>query len=379
VKSGLADELVALSRAIHADPELAYEEHRAMERIAALVERHGHSVERGIGGVETAFRARIGPRSGPAVSLLAEYDALPTMGHACGHNLIAMTAVGAFLLAAGQAGELERGIELIGTPAEEGGGGKIRLLQAGIFRGAVAALSSHASAQARWVVSEGLLGRAAFRVTYRGVAAHATVSPEEGRSALDAVIGLFNGVAVWRQRLPAGAHANGIITAGGEAMNIVPPHAEAQFALRARTARELDRLIADFGDVARGAALQTGTTVEVVESGLRYDPPLVNPALAGLLDEELRQRGIEAVHGAAIPASSDIGNLSQVFPADYIAFPVSAAPVPGHSVQMRDAATSEIAHRNAAIVIDALAASALRLARDAALRDTLAKAQPPPG
>ena len=374
-----ASELIALSREIHADPELAYEEHRAVERIAALVERHGHRVERGIGGVATAFRARSGPASGPAISLLAEYDALPTMGHACGHNLIAMTAVGAFLEAAAQVTGGGVAIELIGTPAEEGGGGKIKLLRAGVFAETVAALSSHASAQARWVVSEGLLGRASFRVTYTGVAAHATVSPEEGRSALDAVIALFNGVAAWRQRFPAGAHANGIITAGGEAMNIIPPHAEAHFALRARTATGLDRLVQEFRDVAQGAALLTGTTVEVGETGLRYDPPLVNPALAGLLGEELRRLGIDAVHGAAIPASSDIGNLSQAFPADYIAFPISAEPVPGHSTQMRENAVSEIAHRNAAIVIDALAAAALRLARDGELRSALAAAQPPPG
>jgi len=376
MSSGLAGELVALSREIHDDPELGYAEHRAMERIATLLERHGHAVQRGVGGVPTAFRARVGPAAGPAVALLAEYDALPQLGHACGHNLIAVTAVGAFLVAAERAEGLGVAIELIGTPAEEGGGGKIKLLEAGVFREAVAALSSHASAQCRWVVSEGLLGRAAYRVTYAGVAAHATVSPEVGRSALDAVIALFNGVAAWRQRLPAGAHANGIITAGGEAMNIVPAHAEARFALRAATATELDTLITDFGDVARGAALQTGTTVEVAEMELRYDPPLVNPVLAELLSTELRLLGVEAVRGAAIPASSDIGNLSQVFPADYIAFPVSADPIPGHSVQMREAAVSEIAHRNAAIVIAALAAAALRIAGDEALRGALQQAQP---
>ncbi|MDP9246116.1 MAG: amidohydrolase [Chloroflexota bacterium] len=379
MRADLAAELVTLSREIHDDPELAYEEHRAVERIAAVVERHGHRVERGVGAVATAFRARVGPPTGPAVSLLAEYDALPTMGHACGHNLIAMTTVGAFLLAAEQAAGADLAVELVGTPAEEGGGGKIKLLRAGVFTDTVAALSSHASAQARWVVSEGLLGRAAFRVRYAGVAAHATVSPEDGRSALDAVIALFNGVALWRQRLPAGAHANGIITAGGEAMNIVPAHAEAHFSLRARTAAELDRLIVEFGDVAKGAALQTGTTVEVVESGPRYDPPLVNPALAALLGEELGRRGIAALHGAAISASSDIGNLSQRMPADYIAFPVSPDAIPGHSIQMREAAISQTAHANAAIVTEVLAAAALRIARDAELRDALAKAQPDRG
>ena len=136
------DDLVQLSREINADPELAYEEHRAVARITKLLEKHGHKVERNLGGLPTAFRARIGP-AGPAVALLAEYDALPDVGHGCGHNLISMTIVGAFLAAAAQAKALQVGIELIGTPAEEKGGGKIDLLDKGVFRDSVAALFSH--------------------------------------------------------------------------------------------------------------------------------------------------------------------------------------------------------------------------------------------
>ena len=138
----LSDELVVLSRAIHGTPELAYQEREAARTIVTLLRRHGHEVEIPFGGLETAFRARVGPK-GPSVALLAEYDALPEIGHACGHNLIAMSNVGAFLLAAQRAKELQVGVELVGTPAEENGGGKIDLLGAGVFRQSVAVLSSH--------------------------------------------------------------------------------------------------------------------------------------------------------------------------------------------------------------------------------------------
>src|SRR4026208_2467944 len=200
-------ELVALSRAIHGAPELAYQERTAVKNIAALLASHGHKVEQKLGGVETAFRARAGP-AGPAVALLAEYAALPEIGHACGHNLIAMSNVGAFLLAAERAKELKIGVELIGTPAEESGGGaidltdagglrrsapgrwpkrgveligppaeergggKIDLIDAGVFRDSVAVLSSHPSGDPDWEFGGSSLGVVTKRVTFHGVAAH---------------------------------------------------------------------------------------------------------------------------------------------------------------------------------------------------------------
>ncbi len=211
IDTELRRSLLALSRGIHAEPELGYMEHRAAARISALVAEHGHDVELGVGGVATALRARVGP-PGQSVALLAEYDALPDLGHACAHNLIAMTNVGAFLLAAREPDALQIGVMLLGTPAEEGGGGKVRLLEAGQFEGVVAALSSHASADAQWVVSEGLLGRSRWEVIFHGVAAHATVSPGRGRNALNGVIALFNGLVAWGAQWPEGAHVNGIIS-----------------------------------------------------------------------------------------------------------------------------------------------------------------------
>src|SRR5213593_4351465 len=150
-------DLLALSRTIHDDPELAYNERHAAAAIAALLERAGYAVEQGIGGLETAFRVRAGP-AGPAIALLAEYDALPDVGHGCGHNLIAISNVGAFLVAAASTPRLEVGVELIGTPAEENGGGKIDLLRKGIFDRILAAFSSHPSGQGDWVVSGTGLG-----------------------------------------------------------------------------------------------------------------------------------------------------------------------------------------------------------------------------
>jgi metal-dependent amidase/aminoacylase/carboxypeptidase family protein len=174
-------DLIELSRDIHGHPELAYQEHHAVDAIAAMLKRHGHPLERGVGGLDTAFRARVGPKDGPAVALLAEYDALPDVGHGCGHNLIAISNVGAYLVVAASAARLEVGVELIGTPAEENGGGKIDLLRKGVFDRVLAALSSHPSGQGGWMVSGTGLGVVGKRVTFTGVASHA--GPRRRRAA----------------------------------------------------------------------------------------------------------------------------------------------------------------------------------------------------
>jgi amidohydrolase len=367
----MRDELLRLSREIHADPELAYEERRAVDRIAALLERHGHAVERRLGGVETAFRALVGP-AGPAVALLAEYDALPEIGHACGHNLIAMTNVGAFLAAAEERGALQVGIELIGTPAEEKGGGKIDLLGAGVFAKVVAALSSHPSGSPGWETTTVSLGVVAKRVAFRGVASHAAFSPDLGRNALNAVIRVFTGVDGWRQHMPKDARVHGIVThGGGPAYNIVPAFAECVFGLRAKTIQELEGMVATFEAIASGAALQTGTEVTITDEMRVYAPTKPHQRIGELLRAELSSRGIEATPGALVLASTDLGNVSQAVPTDHIGFPVAETRIGGHNIEMREASITELAHRNAFIVVEALAASARRIATDAKLRDEL--------
>jgi len=369
LSSPLADELVRLSREIHADPELAYQERRAAARIAQMLERHGAGVQMGIGGLETAFRARVGP-PGPAVALIAEYDALAGVGHGCGHNLIAMTNVGAFLQAASD-DDLGMAIELIGTPAEEDGGGKIDLLDAGVFDDVAFALSTHPAAQGSWGVGGTGLGIVGKRVVYRGAASHAGSSPERGRNALNGVIRLFIGIDAWRQHLPADSRVHGIITHGGDAVNVIPARAEAKFGLRAKDLATLEAMVAMFTDIAQGAALETATIVEITDYLRLYAPVEANTKLGDVLADELRRRGVEAERGVLVTASTDLGNVSQKVPTDWIRFPVSEGPIAGHSEAMRDACASDLAHRNALLVVEALAAAAHRVATDASLRDSI--------
>ncbi len=367
--SRLAEDLVRLSREIHADPEIAYQERRAAARIAALLKTHGHEVQMGIGGLETAFRARVGP-DGPSIALIAEYDALAGVGHGCGHNLIAMTNVGAFLHAASEK-DLGMAIELIGTPAEEDGGGKIDLLTAGVFDDVAFALSTHPAAQGNWGVSASGLGIVGKRVIYRGSASHAGSSPERGRNALNGVIRLFIGIDAWRQHLPTDSRVHGIITHGGDAVNVIPARAEAKFGLRAKDLATLDEMVAMFTEVAQGAALETGTTVEITDYLPLYAPVAANTALGDVVAAELRSRGVEADRGELVTASTDLGNISQKLPTDWVRFPVTPAPIAGHSDAMRDACVTDLAHRNALLVVEALAAAAHRLASDASLRQSI--------
>jgi amidohydrolase len=373
--SSLREDLLALSREIHGDPEVAYEEHRAADRICGLLSRHGFEVERPLGGLATAFRAHVGP-AGPSVALLAEYDALPGIGHACGHNLIAITNVGAFLVAARRMEKLDLGIDLIGTPAEESGGGKIDLIDAGVFARTVAALSSHPSGGGSWECGTTSLGIVEKVVAYRGVAAHAAYSPERGRNALNGVIRLFVGIDGWRQHLPSDARVHGVITnGGGPAANVVPAFAEAKFGIRAGTIERLREMEKTFADIARGAAVQTGTEVEITDSMRLYAPTQPNPRLTALLEEELRSRGIELGQKEVVMASTDFGNVSQVVPADYIGFPVSSEKIGGHNIPMREASVSEMAHRNALTVVDVLASAAVRVATDSSLRAELSRSR----
>ena len=365
-------DLIALSREIHGHPELAYQERHAVDAIVAMLERHGHRTERGIGGLETAFRSRVGP-DGPAIALLAEYDALPDVGHGCGHNLIAISNVGAYLAAAANASRLEVGVELVGTPAEENGGGKIDLLRKGVFDKTVAALSSHPSGQGGWAVSGTGLGVVGKRVTFTGVAAHAGSAPEKGRNALNAVVRFFVGIDGWRQQLEVDSRVHGYINDGGKAMNVVPSRTEAIFGLRAKERETLDGMVERFGEIAKGAALLTGTKVEIAEYLPYYEPVKANLALGDVISAELERLGVKPMRGVLVTASTDLGNVSTKIPTDWVRFPVSEKPVPGHSVEMRDACITDLAHQNAMITAEVLGAAAVRLATDKSLRERIAK------
>jgi len=263
-------------------------------------------------------------------------------------------------------------VELIGTPAEENGGGKIDLLRKGVFDRTVAALSSHPAGQGGWAVSGTGLGVVGKRVTFTGVAAHAGSAPEKGRNALNAVIRFFVGIDGWRQQLEVDSRVHGYISDGGKAMNVVPARAEAIFGLRAKGRETLDAMVQRFGEIAKGAALLTGTNVEIAEYLPYYEPVKANLVLGDVIAAELATHGVTPERGILVTASTDLGNVSTKVPTDWVRFPVSKKPVPGHSVEMRDASISDLAHHNAIITAEALGSTAVRVATDKALRERIA-------
>ena len=373
-------ELFNLSRDVHAHPELNYEEFYSANALAGFLEKQGLTVERGIGGVETAFRATIpgGGGEGPTIAVLAEYDALPEIGHGCGHNLIAMAAMGAALGLKANAPDLPGNIMVIGTPAEEGGGGKIRLLEAGAFDGVDATLSSHPFSN-RTIIPAAAprseswsLAMVGYRYMYHGRAAHAAAAPEAGINALNAVIHLFTGIDALRQHLRDDVRIHGVITDGGTAPNVVPQFAAANFMLRSRDGKYLsDEVAGKVRQVAEGAASMTGARLEVEEFYPFYQNVQPNVTLAQAMAANAEVLGIrldEPVPGRpGSGASTDFGNVSQAMPAFELRYAVSETPVPSHTTDMRETAVTDLALSNALLVSKALSLTASDLLRDATL------------
>ena len=377
---GSKRELFDLSKDVHAHPELNYQEYYSSNALAGFLEKHSLQVERGIGGVETAFKATIpgGAGAGPTIAVLAEYDALPEIGHGCGHNLIAMAAMGAALGLQANAADLPGRIEIIGTPAEEGGGGKIRLLEAGVFDGVDATLSSHPFSNRTVIPASAPKGESwslamvGYRYMFHGRAAHAAAAPEAGINALNAVIHLFTGIDALRQHLRDDVRMHGVITDGGLAPNVVPEFAAANFMLRSRDGQYLsNEVVGKVAAIAEGAAAMTGARLEVEEFYPFYENVQPNVVLAQAVAANIQALGIrldEPVSGrAGSGASTDFGNVSQAMPAFELRYAVSETPVASHTRDMCETAITDFALSNALSVAKALSLTASDLLRDATL------------
>ena len=377
---GSKQELFDLSRDVHAHPELNYQEYYSSNALAGFLEKHNLQVERGIGGIETAFKATItgGAGAGPTIAVLAEYDALPEIGHGCGHNLIAMAAMGAALGLKANAADLPGRIEIIGTPAEEGGGGKIRLLEAGAFDGVDATLSSHPFSNRTVIPAASPKGESwslamvGYRYMFHGRAAHAAAAPEAGINALNAVIHLFTGIDALRQHLRDDVRMHGVITDGGLAPNVVPEFAAANFMLRSRDGQYLSsEVVGKVAAIAEGAAAMTGARLEVEEFYPFYENVQPNVVLAQAVANNIQALGIrldEPVAGrAGSGASTDFGNVSQAMPAFELRYAVSETPVASHTRDMCETAITDFALSNALSVAKALSLTAGDLLRDATL------------
>ena len=368
------EELVRIALDLHAHPELNYQEHYAAKLLSDTLERQGFVVERGVGGVETAFRATLegGAGKGPTVALLAEYDALPDIGHGCGHNLIAMTAVGAGLGVQAVRKTIPGRLVVIGTPAEEGGGGKIRLLKAGVFNDVDVALQSHPGSNRTAIPLEvpleesWRLAMVGYRYGFHGKAAHAATMPQEGVNALNAVIHLFTGIDALRQHLLDDVRIHGVITDGGKAPNVVPDFAAANFMLRSRDHKYLrNEVVPKVQQIAEGAAKMTGASLKIEPFYPFYENVRPNNSLAELALINARTVGLEVDDkGLSVrrnAASTDSGNVSQLLPFFNLSFAVSKTPVAGHSKALAEAARSEFALGMALDVAKALALTACDL------------------
>jgi amidohydrolase len=368
----LAEDLWSLALQIHANPELAFKEEKAAAWLTALLERHGCRVERGVGGLATAFRAEgPGAGAGPTIAVMAEYDALPGIGHACGHNVIATAGAGAGAALALVAGALPQTrlpyggrIVVLGTPAEEGGAGKVKLIEAGAFRDVDAAMMIHPRCGTQ--VWRPTLGLMKAKVEYFGKAAHAASWPWRGVNALNAVIALFNALDAMRQHLRPDARVHGVITVGGQQANIIPEYTAAEFYLRSLDKTYLQELRRRFEAAAEGAATATGCRVQVTVDPTIHDPLKPNATMAGLFERNLARIDfpVDPDDGQAGFGSTDAGNVSQAVPTIHPYIRTSPDGVPGHSREFAEHNATPIARAGMVAGAKALALTALDLLAD---------------
>ena len=360
-------EILDLSHRIHANPEPAFEERQAATWIAAALRAHGFEVEHPAGSLETAIRAtRKGGRggAGPRIGILAEYDALPGLGHGCGHNTMAASGVAAAIGLAALADELPGEIVFFGTPAEERGSGKQIMIDDGLFEGIDAALLYHPCDRNH--VESWPLASEDVDVVFSGLQAHASSDPWRGKNALDALILLFTSVGLWRQQLRPTARVHGIVKDGGTAANIIPDRASAWFMLRSDDDAYYQDMKAQFTKMAEAAALATGTTVEVTYSGgattMRNNGVLAERFRANMSAYGIVDQGDDPNAG-----STDMANVSQVCPTIHPDLAICDEGVPGHSILFRDAAATPRADETTLLAVTLVAQTAYELFLDPAL------------
>jgi len=369
-------DLVELSHSIHAEPELAFAEHRSCAKAQALVADHGFEITKAPGGLDTAFRADYG--SGALViGICAEYDALPEIGHACGHNIIAASAVGAALALAEVADELGLTVVLLGTPAEEAGGGKVLLLNAGTFDDIAATVMLHPGPLD--IAAARSLALSQVAVGYRGRESHAAVAPHLGINAADAITVAQVAIGLLRQQFAPGQMTHGIVTDGGQATNVIPARAEMQYTMRANDAESLRELEKRMADCFLAGAVATGCDYAVSETEPPYDELTPDTWLADTFREEMVRLGRSPVSTdveAAFPlGSTDMGNVTKAMPGIHPIVGIDAGGASVHQPGFAAAAAGPSA--DTAVVEGAimLARTVVRLAETQAERDRVLELQ----
>ncbi|MFD2761704.1 M20 family metallopeptidase [Lentibacillus juripiscarius] len=299
---------------LYENPELGDEEYQSMKLITDYLRSHDFEVETGIVDRPTAFKAEFNShKPGPTVAYLAEYDALPGIGHGCGHNLIAMMSTGAGVVLSKELREIGGKVIVFGTPAEETNGAKVPMSEQGIFDDADVAMMVHPSDVSE--ESGATLAMDAIQFDFTGKTSHAAASPEEGINALDGVIQLFNGINALREHLPDDIRIHGVISEGGKAANIVPEKAVAQFYVRSQSREKLNEVVEKVKQIAHGAATMTGASVDISNYELSYDNMITNQTLSDTFTKHLKQYSKHPIEPSKQAyGSADMGNVSQVVP-----------------------------------------------------------------
>lgn len=367
-----APELIGLSHSIHSEPELAFDEHRSAAKVRDVLTGHGFDVESGVADMPTAFTATYG--SGDlTVGICAEYDALPEIGHACGHNIIAASAAGAAIALAPLADRLGITVKVLGTPAEESGGGKVLMLERGAFDGVAAALMVHPGPFD--IVGATSLALADIAVSYTGRAAHASAAPEWGINAADAVTVGQVAIGLMRQHLAPDQQVHGIVSDGGLAPNIVPGYAELLYYLRARSSDSLAALTTKAYACFEAGAIATGCTHEIRTVSPTYAELTPDPWLVAQF-----RRQAESIGRAPLPpelegfrplGSTDMGNVTNVLPGIHPVIGLDSAGAVTHQPEFAAACITESA--DTALVDGALllARTVVAAASDTDVRDRL--------
>jgi len=357
----LSGELFALSRALYADPELSLEETRASRRLTEILIGAGFDVRQGVADLPTSFVAVAdGGRPGPRIAILAEYDALPGVGHGCGHNLIAASALGTGQVLARLKGLLPGQVNVIGTPAEETVGGKALMAKRGVFDGLDAALMVHPGTEFR--VHTTSLACQSIEVVFQGKASHAVAAPDRGVNALDPLIQLYMAIDSMRRGMTHEVRIPGIIVEGGRRANVIPDRAVGRFSIRARNRVSVEAILDRITRVADGLAAACGARVKITRIDEMYDEMLTNRVLANLFKNNLHSLGVETIDTPRERMGSlDMGNVSHAVPSLHAY--VGIVPETGalHTKEFAEATISEEGRRGLLLAVQALSMTAIDL------------------
>ena len=341
-----AEQILSVSHQIHERPELGYEEVFASTLLSVTLEKFGFTVERGFAGIPTAFCGCKGPGGGPRVAFLAEYDALPEIGHACGHNIIAASALAAGIGLGTVVHDLSGEVLVIGTPAEETDGGKVTMVKSGCFDNIDSAMMVHPYT-GDYALTEAP-AYDAIQVSFYGKTAHAAAAPWDGVNALDAMLLTFTNINALRQQMRPDGRIHGVITKGGSAPNIIPEYTEARFYVRASNRKYLKTLVEQFKACVQGAAVATGTKVEVINYENSFDAMVNNSTLAYRARDYLVQAlGVKELKRAPDTFGSvDMGNVSSITPGIHLLVDITGgAPYGLHTREFAQAAATELADK----------------------------------